>query len=98
MPEMVKESAPVDASADAESQLDVDKGAGAQQQVPVAPARGPGDDLVDFDGPDDPDNPKNWSKGKKWAITASMGGMTFVVTFASSIYVSQGRHWAIGCD
>jgi MFS family permease len=43
-------------------------------------------DLVEFDGPDDPDNPKNWSKKKKWAITASMGGMTFVVTFASSIY------------
>ena len=42
--------------------------------------------LVDFDGPDDPDNPRNFSLRKKWAITASMGWMTFVVTFASSIF------------
>jgi MFS transporter, DHA1 family, multidrug resistance protein len=44
------------------------------------------DGLVDFDGPDDPDNPKNWRPLRKWAITASMGWMTFVVTFASSIF------------
>jgi hypothetical protein len=44
------------------------------------------DGLVEFDGPDDPDNPKNWSPARKWAITASMGWMTFVVTFASSIF------------
>ncbi|KAJ9606073.1 hypothetical protein H2200_009034 [Cladophialophora chaetospira] len=44
------------------------------------------DSLVEFDGPEDPDNPKNWSKGKRWAITIAMGWMTFVVTFASSIY------------
>ena len=42
--------------------------------------------LVEFDGPNDPDNPKNFSLRKKWAITASMGWMTFVVTFASSIF------------
>lgn len=42
--------------------------------------------LVDFDGPDDTENPKNFSKAKKWAITASMGWMTFVVTFSSSIF------------
>lgn len=51
--------------------------------IPVGDAT---NDLVEFDGPDDPENPRNWSKGKKWAITASMGSMTFVVTFASSIY------------
>lgn len=42
--------------------------------------------LVDFDGPDDTENPKNFSKAKKWAVTASMGWMTFVVTFSSSIF------------
>lgn len=46
----------------------------------------PKSDLVDFDGPDDPGNPKNWPRGKRWAITTSMGMMTFVVTFASSIF------------
>ena len=25
---------------------------------------------VDWDGPDDPENPQNWSNGKKWLITA----------------------------
>lgn len=42
--------------------------------------------LVEFDGPDDPDNPKNWSPKRRVAITMSMGMMTFVVTFASSIF------------
>jgi hypothetical protein len=46
----------------------------------------PKSDLVEFDGPDDPGNPKNWSKRKRWAITASMGAMTFTVTFSSSIF------------
>ena len=43
-------------------------------------------DVVAFDSPDDPENPKNFTKRKKWAITISMGWMTFVVTFASSIF------------
>lgn len=43
-------------------------------------------DLVDFDSADDPENPKNFSTARKWAITASMGSMTFVTTFASSIF------------
>ncbi len=40
------------------------------------------DSLVEFDGPDDPENPKNWSKKKRWAITISMGWMTFVVSLS----------------
>ena len=43
-------------------------------------------DLVEFDGPDDVGNPKNWSRRKRWAVTVAMGLMTFVVTFASSIF------------
>lgn len=42
--------------------------------------------LVEFDGPNDPGNPKNLSATRKWAITASIGWMTFVITFASSIF------------
>ena len=44
------------------------------------------DGLVEFDGPSDPDNPKNFSTRRKWAITFSVGWLTFVVTFASSIF------------
>ena len=44
------------------------------------------DNLVIFRTPYDPANPKCWSRTKRWAITVSMGMMTFVVTFASSIF------------
>lgn len=42
--------------------------------------------LITWDGPDDPDNPMNWPKKKKWIITVVLGLMTFVVTFASSVF------------
>ena len=61
-----------------------------ESPIPVHYVSSPGrNDLVEFEGSDDPENPKNWPTSKKWAITASMGGMTFVVTFSSSVYVSS---------
>lgn len=42
--------------------------------------------FVEFDGPNDPDNPKSWTPKRRWAITISMGLMVFTVTFASSIF------------
>ena len=47
--------------------------------------------LVEFDGPDDKDNPRNWTKKRRWIITAAMGMMTFVVTFSSSIFATAIR-------
>ncbi|KAF2684287.1 MFS general substrate transporter [Lentithecium fluviatile CBS 122367] len=44
------------------------------------------DFYVDFDGPADPGNPKNWPQRKRWAITVSMSLMVFTVTFASSVF------------
>lgn len=44
--------------------------------------------VVDWDGPDDPTNPLNWSKKRKWGIAVCMGLMTLVVTFASSVFSS----------
>jgi len=44
--------------------------------------------VVDWDGDDDPNNPMNWSSKRKWAIAVTMGLMTFVVTFASSVFSS----------
>jgi DHA1 family multidrug resistance protein-like MFS transporter len=43
-------------------------------------------EFIDFDGPDDPGNPKNWTTKRRWAITLSMGSLVFTVTFASSIF------------
>ena len=42
--------------------------------------------IIEFDGPDDPGNPKNWSTGRKIAITCAFGMLSFVVTFSSSIW------------
>ncbi|EXJ96236.1 hypothetical protein A1O1_01362 [Capronia coronata CBS 617.96] len=87
MPEITEEAeAPNDAGNDQPAQLDPEKDAESQRSVPATAMRTSRPDLVEFDGPDDPDNPQNWSKKRKWAITAAMGGMAFVVTFASSIH------------
>ncbi|KAJ8610074.1 hypothetical protein MRB53_038801 [Persea americana] len=42
--------------------------------------------LVEWDGDDDPGNPFNWSRRRRWIITACVGLMTFAVTFASSVF------------
>jgi hypothetical protein len=42
--------------------------------------------LVEWDGPYDPENPQNWKEWRKWVITASMGSMTLCITFASSVF------------
>ncbi|KAJ4292074.1 hypothetical protein N0V90_009973 [Kalmusia sp. IMI 367209] len=42
--------------------------------------------LVEFNGPDDPDNPKAWTTTRRWIITVVVGLLVFTVTFASSIF------------
>lgn len=42
--------------------------------------------LIEWDGPNDPENPMNWAVSKKWRVTIAMGLMTFCVTFASSVF------------
>jgi DHA1 family multidrug resistance protein-like MFS transporter len=42
--------------------------------------------LIEWDGPDDPENPMNWPASKKWIVTIALGMMTFCVTFASSVF------------
>ncbi|KAK0934348.1 hypothetical protein LTR29_014079 [Friedmanniomyces endolithicus] len=59
---------------------DVEKQA-IQDLPPSAPPPEKNPDLVEFDGPQDPGNPLNWTVRKRVAITLSMGMMTFVVTF-----------------
>lgn len=42
--------------------------------------------LVEWDGPDDPENPQNFSRRRKWTITVIMSLMTMWITFASSVF------------
>lgn len=69
-------------SVGAKPQSDVEK---ATQVVPAQDSSSRSD-LVEFDGPDDPDNPKNWSTRRRWIITISGSFLTFTVTFSSSIF------------
>ncbi|KAI9709156.1 MAG: hypothetical protein M1828_002547 [Chrysothrix sp. TS-e1954] len=41
--------------------------------------------LVTWDGPDDPDNPKNWSSKRKWAAVFVVASFTFISPVSSSM-------------
>ncbi|KAI0131958.1 major facilitator superfamily domain-containing protein [Xylariales sp. AK1849] len=53
---------------------------------PLARQKTTQDQLVDFDGPDDPYHPKNWSLHKKVSTTLLYGLVTMTATWASSSY------------
>lgn len=36
-------------------------------------------DVVDWDGPDDPENPLNWPKKKKWSMLGTLSVMTILM-------------------
>ncbi|EKJ75017.1 hypothetical protein NXS19_007679 [Fusarium pseudograminearum] len=42
--------------------------------------------IVNWDGPDDPANPQNWSMGKKTVTVIIVSSVTFVTPLASSIF------------
>lgn len=54
--------------------------------------------LVDWDGPNDPENPMNFPRSKKWVITMSTALMTFVVSFASSVFSTATTVTAVEFD
>ncbi|ANZ77690.1 BA75_04470T0 [Komagataella pastoris] len=43
--------------------------------------------TLDWDSPDDPDNPTNWSPRKKWFSTMTVAFLCLVVSLGSSLYV-----------
>ena len=42
--------------------------------------------VVGWDGPNDPQNPQNWKRSKKYTITVLYASLTFCVTFSSSVF------------
>lgn len=42
--------------------------------------------LVVWDGPNDPGNPQNWPRSKKYRVTVFYASLTFCLTFASSVF------------
>lgn len=61
-------------------------GEGNPIESPAPPTEGKDPNLVDWNGPTDPDNPMNWPVSKKWTVTIAFAFMTFCVTFASSVF------------
>ncbi|PSN68463.1 rade putative MSF transporter [Corynespora cassiicola Philippines] len=43
-------------------------------------------ELVDWDGPDDPENPQNWPARKKWLNVGVLAAITFFSPLASSVF------------
>ncbi|KAJ5366385.1 hypothetical protein N7541_000326 [Penicillium brevicompactum] len=72
---------PIDRVAEPETD-DVEK----LEPEPKPEAEGKDPNLVEWDGPDDPENPQNFSSLRKWVITLTMSSMTMWITFASSVF------------
>ena len=54
----------------------------------VDPEKGRDLHIVDWWGPDDPENPQNWSKFKKFFVTFEITFLTFSVYIGSAIFTS----------
>lgn len=61
---------------------DAEKATGVTDTRPSSPTK-----ITDWDGPNDPEDPWNWSPTVKWFHAYSVAAMGFVTTFASSIIV-----------
>lgn len=48
------------------------------------PGHDPDPNIVDFDGPNDPENPMNWPATKKWTMVGIVSAITFLTPLASS--------------
>lgn len=54
-----------------------------EQSIPTQPLQRV--KTIDWDGPHDPENPKNWSQKRKWASTLTVAMFTFISPLASSM-------------
>ncbi|PSN60596.1 membrane transporter [Corynespora cassiicola Philippines] len=50
------------------------------------PQEQPDPNVVDWDGPDDPENPQNWPESKKWGMIGALAAVTLVTPLASSFF------------
>ncbi|KAF2034710.1 membrane transporter [Setomelanomma holmii] len=74
------------AHSQAQSTLTDERTLSGDAQVPVQGEEPQDPNIVDWDGPDDPANPQNWSMSKKWRIVAALGTVTLITPLASSFF------------
>ena len=60
----------------------------ANATTPVSHPTEERNDLVDWEGPNDPENPQNMPQWKKWMITWLLAFLNVWVTFSSTIFAS----------
>ncbi|CAM1509306.1 Fc.00g030450.m01.CDS01 [Cosmosporella sp. VM-42] len=60
--------------------------AGSKTSVDLEEPAPPDPNIVNWEGPDDPANPMNWSMGKKTVTVVIVSAITFVTPLASSIF------------
>lgn len=76
------------ASSSSEKEVDLEAGHGSEHSDKKEPDTikvGADPNIVDWDGPDDPKNPINWSEKLKWANVAVIASITFLTPLASSM-------------
>lgn len=79
----VRESSPSPASTDEKEPRAEEEGRTIPLEKDVEKAEKDGPpppdlNIVDWDGPDDPENPMNWTNGLKWGIVATISAITFI--------------------
>ncbi|PSN74061.1 MFS general substrate transporter [Corynespora cassiicola Philippines] len=57
-----------------------------------------GNNIVDWDGPDDPENPRNWPARKKFVFVLVTSGMIQAVSFGSSVIAPSQKIIAADFD
>ncbi|KAL2753113.1 hypothetical protein ACRALDRAFT_1083567 [Sodiomyces alcalophilus JCM 7366] len=58
---------------------------GPDDNVPLKEEASDDADLVTWDGPNDPTNPKNWPKSRRWVATVLVSCFTFISPVASTM-------------
>ncbi|RJE20619.1 resistance protein [Aspergillus sclerotialis] len=63
--------------------VESDKEAASADEPPLTPD---GTGVVDWDGPNDPNNPMNWPSSRKWTIISLISFNTFNAAMASTLF------------
>jgi len=73
---------------EASSRTEVAEGFNEASGVRVDPEKGKDVNIIDWTGDDDAHNPRNWSRAKKYFVTAQVVLLTFSVYIGSAIYTA----------
>ncbi|KAF1998002.1 MFS general substrate transporter [Amniculicola lignicola CBS 123094] len=68
----------------AHSELTLEEGTSADKDKEQHDSEDP--NIVDWDGPDDPQNPMNWPAKKKWGVIAVLSLVTLITPLGSSFF------------